>query len=373
MNVNLFSIETLVGLILGLLLGFFIKNLFRNKENTNEDYTRNLKTLADKIQEFQDENKENRGSFLQVLTDMRTAEQNIGTVAQELKNTITSGGGQKQGDWGQMVLEYILKNKLQFTEGEEFEVQKSFETDEGRQIPDVIVHFPYNRDVIIDSKVSLQAWDEYVNSTDERVKEEALAEHKKSIKAHIDSLYKKKYQTIKGINTLDTVIMFCPNEAAISSLGDSSRKMMDYAISKKITLVGPTMLYYALKTVEYFWKTEKQSKNIKDVIDIANRVSSQAVEIYQSAKNAQVSLGKSFEGLDEVLNKIKDGKGSFLSKIDRMNKIGGLSPKKQIPVDILNDDPEPDDDPHAGGTSKKIPINNDKKTADLIANKKKIK
>ena len=75
----------------------------------------------------------------------------------------------------------------------------------------------------------------------------------------------------------------------------------------------------------------------------------------------------------EVLNKIKDGKGSFLSKIDRMNKIGGLSPKKQIPVDIFNDDPEPDDDPPAGGTSKKIPINNDKKTADLIANKKKIK
>ena len=104
-----------------------------------------------------------------------------------------------------------------------------------------------------------------------------------------------------------------------------------------------------------------------------NRVSAQAVEIYQSAKNAQVSLGKSFEGLDEVLNKIKDGKGSFLSKIDRMNKIGGLSPKKQIPVDIFNDDPEPDDDPPAGGTSKKIPINNDKKTADLIANKKKIK
>ena len=373
MNVNLFSIETLVGLILGLLLGFFIKNLFRNKENTNEDYTRTLKTLADKIQEFQDENKENRGSFLQVLTDMRTAEQNIGTVAQELKNTITSGGGQKQGDWGQMVLEYILKNKLQFTEGEEFEVQKSFETDEGRQIPDVIVHFPNNRDVIIDSKVSLQAWDKYVNSTDERVKEETLAMHKKSIKNHIDSLYKKKYQTIKEINTLDTVIMFCPNEAAISSLGDSSRKMMDYAISKKITLVGPTMLYYALKTVEYFWKTEKQSKNIKDVIDIANRVSAQAVEIYQSAKNAQVSLGKSFEGLDEVLNKIKDGKGSFLSKIDRMNKIGGLSPKKQIPVDIFNDDLEPDDDPPAGGTSKKIPINNDKKTADLIANKKKIK
>jgi len=363
--------ETLAGLIIGLLLGFFIKNLFKKKEIITEDYAQNLKTLTDKIQKFQDENNKDRGSVSQILKDMRTAEQQMGIVAQELKNTITSGGGQKQGDWGQMVLEYILTNKLQFTQGEEFEVQKSFETEEGRQIPDVIVHFPNNRDIIIDSKVSLQAWDEYVNSTDEQAKKEALVRHKKSIKAHIDSLYKKKYQTIKGINTLDTVIMFCPNESAISSLGDSSRKMMDYAISKKITLVGPTMLYYALKTVEYFWKTEKQSKNIKDVIDIANRVSTQAVEIYQSAKNAQVSIGKSSEGLDEVLNKIKDGKGSFLSKIDKMNKIGGLSPKKQIPIDANNDTPE--DDPPSGGASKKIPVSEnegEKNNADLIVKKK---
>ena len=370
MNVNLFSIESFVGLIFGLLIGFFIKAFFKNKKDSNEDYSKNLKSLADKIQEIQDENKENRGSFLQVLTDMRTAEQHIGTVAQELKNTITSGGGQKQGDWGQMVLEYILKNKLQFTEGEEFEVQKSFQTEEGRQIPDVIVHFPNNRDVIIDSKVSLQAWDTHVNSTDPRAQEEALMLHKKSIKTHIDSLSKKKYQTIKGINTLDTVIMFCPNEAAISSLGDSSRKMMDYAISKKITLVGPTMLYYALKTVEYFWKTERQSKNINDVIDIANKVSAQAVEIYQSAKTAQISLGKSFDGLDEVLNKIKDGKGSFLSKIDKMNKIGGLSPKKQIPSNLY-DDQDLDDDMPESESSKKLSINNKKKPADLVANKKK--
>jgi len=374
MTINFFSIEILLGLAIGLLLGFFIKNFFKKEEIKTGDYSRNLEILTKKIEDFQSENNKDRGSVSQILTDMRAAEQNIGTVAKELKNTITSGGGQKQGDWGQMVLEFILRDKLQFTEGEEFEVQKSFDAEEGRQIPDVIVHFPNNRDVIIDSKVSLQAWDEYVNSTDDRIKEEALLRHKKSMKTHIDSLSKKKYQTIKDINTLDTVIMFCPNESAISSLGEGSRKMMDYAISKKITLVGPTMLYYALKTVEYFWKTEKQSKNIKDVIDIANKLSSQAVEIYQSAKNAQVSIGKSSEGLDEILNKIKDGKGNFLNKIAKMNKIGGLSPKKQVPKDINDEDTDhpDDDDPSTGGIAQKIPLTEDEKNdPDLIANQKK--
>ena len=228
---------------------------------------------------------------------MRSAEQQVGLAAREIKNTLVTGGGQKQGAWGQLILEHILENKLQFTKGQEFEVQKSFSTDEGRLIPDVLVHFPDGRDVVIDSKVSLTAWDRYVNSTDEVEKKEALSDHRISIKNHIDSLAAKNYQKINAINSLDTVIMFCPNEPSISSLGDISRNMMDYAISKKITLVGPSMLYFALKTVEYFWKTEKQSKNVQRIIDLANKVSAQSVEIYDSAQSAHDSVEKSMEKL----------------------------------------------------------------------------
>ena len=131
--------------------------------------------------------------------------------------------------------------------------------------------------------------------------------------------------------------MFCPNEPAISSLGDISRNMMDYAISKKITLVGPSMLYFSLKTVEYFWKTEKQSKNVQNIIDLADKATSQAAEIYESAQTAKDSAKKSIEKIDEVLKKMKDGKGSFLSRILKMIKIGGLSPKKSIPHETKED------------------------------------
>ena len=233
-----------------------------------------------------------------------------------------------------MVLEHIL-TKLQFTEGEEFEKHQNFKSEEGeRLIPDFIVHFPGNRDVVIDSKVNLTAWDEYVNTDDIQIKENALNRHKQSIKNHIDTLAKKNYQSLEGINTLDAVIMFCPNEAAISSLGNSSRKMMDYAIQKKITLVGPSMLYFTLKTVEYYWKAEKQSKNTQKIIELANKISSQSIEIYESARVAKESILKTSNGVEDVMKKIRDGRGSFLSKVDNLNKVGGLSPKKNIPANI---------------------------------------
>ena len=337
----------IIGIIIGS-LGILIfqrikKDQIENKQESNVfNEIGQLKTLVEK---YNTAANTERGTIKQVLDDMRTAEQSVGAAAEQIKNTLVTGGGQKQGAWGQMVLEHILKNKLQFTKGQEFEIQKSFNTEDGRLIPDVLVHFPDGRDVIIDSKVSLTAWDRYVNSTDEAEKKVALSDHRISIKNHIDSLAGKDYQKIKDINSLDTVIMFCPNEPSISSLGDISRNLMDYAISKKVTLVGPSMLYFALKTVEYFWKTEKQSKNVQNIIDLANKVSSQSVEIYDSAQTAHASVEKTMEKLDAVMNKIK-GRGSLLSKILKMVRIGGLSPKKEIPHNIreeIADDDEDDD------------------------------
>ena len=244
-----------------------------------------------------------------------------------------------------MVLEFIL-GKLGFTEGQEFQTQVSIKTeDETTKIPDVIVHFPEKdgqRDVVIDSKVSLTAWDEYVNSDDENIKEDALKRHKKSIKDHIDSLAKKNYQKELGIKSLDGVIMFCPNEAAISSLGNSSRLMMEYAIQKKITLVGPAMLYFTLKTVEYYWRAEKQSKNTQQVIKLAEDIGSISIKVYEGAKKSVESIKKTSDGIDEVMNKIKDGRGSLLGKVNKMEKVGGISIKEgqKIPQESKIDEVE---------------------------------
>ena len=329
---DFFNLQFFVGIIIGGLVVALIYPLFK-KKNELGSFKDSLDEIDKKIEGIKKENLTYQGSITTTLTNFVNKGADFEQIAKEMKNTLVAGSSQKQGAWGEMVLGHIL-SKLQFTEGEEFEKHKTLYEESERQIPDIIVHFPQNRDVIIDSKVNLTAWDDYVNSDNEKDKEEALVRHKQAIKAHIDSLANKKYQNLSKVKSLDSVIMFCPNESAISSLGAASRKMMDYAIGKKITLVGPAMLYFTLKTVEYFWKAEKQSKNVDKVIEIANKISDQSREIYDSAEGAVKGIKKSSEGITGIMNKIKDGRGSLLGKVDSMNKIGGLYPKKKIPEEV---------------------------------------
>ena len=342
MTINLFSLEILIGLIVGLLLGVVARSYFSKKDTNESDtsnYAMNLEELTKKLEAYEKTNSEDRGKIETLFQTVNHGQTKVHEEAQRIANTFISGGGQKQGAWGELVLKNILTNNLGFEEGREFETQKSFNTEDGKKQPDVIINLPNGKKVIVDSKVSLTAWDEYVNSKDERIKEDSLDRHKKSLKNHVDSLDKKNYQGIKELDTLDTIIMFCPNEKAISDLPhEGGKRLMEYALSKKVTLCGPAMFYYTLKVAEYFWNADKQSKNLKDVIELANKVSTQAVDIYSSALKAKDSIEKTSKGVSEVMEKIKDGRGSFLSKIAKMNKIGGLTPKKLPPADIEEDD-----------------------------------
>ena len=342
--INFLSLEFLLGIIVGCLIVVVIYQLTK-KNNDNSSLETKISAIQALLGSMKTEEDKRTGSINTALTDIKTVSQEISLRSQEIKNTLISGPGQKQGAWGQMVLEFIL-GKLGFTEGQEFQTQVSMKTEDGNtKIPDVIVHFPDKdgqRDVVIDSKVSLTAWNEYENSDDENIKAEALKRHKKSIKDHIDSLSKKNYQKELGIKSLDGVIMFCPNEAAISTLGNSSRLMMEYAIEKKITLVGPAMLYFTLKTVEYYWRAEKQSKNTQQVIKLAEEIGSISIKVYEGAKKSIDSIKKTSDGIDEVMNKIKDGRGSLLGKVNKMEKVGGISIKdsQKIPQESKNDELE---------------------------------
>ena len=338
--IDIFSVTFLLGIIFGLLAGLTIKSFFSKKKDNEVDldtYAQDLKNLKKVIEGYQTTNSEDRGAVQTLLTSVQTGQAAVKEEAERIANTFISGGGQKQGAWGQMVLNNILTNNLGFREGQEYLTQESYNTEEGNLQPDVIINYPDGKCMIVDSKVSLTAFDEYANSSDERTKEDALKRHKQSLKNHIDSLNKKNYQGIKDLKTLDTVIMFVPNEKALELPDKGGLKLVEYALSKKVTLCGPSMLFLIFKVVEYFWKADKQSKNVMDVIELANKISTQTVDIYNSAKKAQDSIQKTSLGVSEVMDKIKDGKGSLLSKTSKMNKIGGLTPKKLPPSDIEDD------------------------------------
>ena len=209
--INLLSVDFVVGIslgtILGLLIGFIVKSFLSKNfaENTDStiDYTQNLKDLKTAIEGYQTKNSEDRGAVKTLLTAVQTGQTQVKEEAERIKNTFISGGGQKQGVWGEMVLNNILTNNLGFKEGREFLTQESYSTDEGNLQPDVIINFPDGKSVIVDSKVSLTAWDEYANSSDQTVKEDYLKRHKQYLKNHIDNLNGKNYQGIKDLNTLD--------------------------------------------------------------------------------------------------------------------------------------------------------------------------
>jgi len=340
----------LIVLSIGAAIGYFVYSLFNKNKNKEQKDLETLKNeienkltpmignLQREIASYHTKSDQDRGSLNQVLKDIRTIGSGVSTDINTFKNVLVSGGARQQGPWGQMVLEKILE-KMEFTEGTEFEKQKSINTDEGKKIPDCIVHLPSvsgdRRDIIIDAKVSLQAWSEYEESDDPIVKKDALKRHIQSVQKHIRDLAGQNYQNLPNIESLDSVIMFCPNEQAIFGLGKESREILDFAFNKKIVPVGPTMLYFVLKSVADNWSKHKQSKNMQDVIKIANLACAQATEIYNSAKKSKQNISKTLQDLDDVLSQIQDGRGSFLGRVQRMTKLGGLNPIKPIPDEAM--------------------------------------
>lgn len=312
----------IIALVLGVFIGFFISKFSQKESNLSPEIVDFVKKIKDR-------------ELIDALMDKIPLIQEGVSDVQNTINLITSGGARFQGPFGQMVLKNILERNLGWREGHEFVVEEAYKSDDGDvQKPDVIANFPDGKQAVIDSKVSLSAWKQYREASDNVIKDKAKKDHIASIKRHIDDLSKKHYSKIKDINTFDTVIMFMPVDEAISTLGKESQNLIEYALSKKITLVGPAMLYYCLRIINHLWQVEKQSKNIEEVVTMAENLSSQAVDIYNAAKKSKTSIDSTIKGLDEVMNKIQDGRGSFLGKISKLVKLGGLSPKKEIPHEI---------------------------------------
>ena len=181
------------------------------------------------------------------------------------------GDKRAQGNWGEVVLERILEDSG-LREGHEYETQVSARSDEGQlQRPDVVVRLPEEKDIIIDSKVSLVDYERYVSAVDEDERQEALAAHVAAVKQHIAGLSFKEYEKLPGLRSLDFVLLFIPIESAFMAAFDSDRDMFRIAYDKNIIVVSPTTLLATLRTVQTIWRYERQNQNVEKIAQQAGR------------------------------------------------------------------------------------------------------
>ena len=247
-----------------------------------------------------------------------------------------------QGAWGEVVLERIL-NQSGLREGQEYHTQSQHKDADGRSFkPDVIVHLPNNKDVIIDSKVSLLAYERYFNSDDDATREQALNEHVNSLRQHIRGLGKKNYQQLDGVRTLDYVLMFIPIEPAFLLAVDRDPELIRLALDNNIMLVSPTNLLVALRTVNNIWQYEYQNQNAQTIAEEAGKLYDKFVGFVDDIQRIGQSLDTVRKHYDGALNKLSTGRGNLVRRVERFRELGVQS-TKQIDRKLLgNDDVDSD-------------------------------
>ena len=245
------------------------------------------------------------------------------------------GDSKIQGNWGELVLERVLE-KSGLEKGREYEIQKSFVTEEGNRVqPDVVINLPDGKKMIVDSKVSLTAYEKYINEDDEEQKSAFLKEHVNSLKRHVEQLGNKNYQHLYEMESPDFVLLFIPIEPAFAIALNEDTQLYNKAFEKNIVIVTPSTLLATLRTIDSMWTNQKQQDN---AIEIAR----QAGALYDKFEGFVTDLVKIGKKMDEAkseyegaMNKLVDGRGNLITSVQKL-KIMGAKAKKSLPDPILN-------------------------------------
>ncbi|MBI9037446.1 MAG: DNA recombination protein RmuC [Bacteroidales bacterium] len=322
------------------------------KQNTLDFASSNQKNIGDllnplkekidvfekKVQETYDKELRDNISLKEEVKKLFELNQKISQEANNLTKALKSDT-KKQGNWGEIILERVLE-RSGLVKGEEYEVQSSVRNEQGDLIrPDVVVNLPESKHIVIDSKVSLIAYDSFVNSEDASAKEKFLKQHVFSIKNHIKELSSKNYQNATLFDSPDFVLLFMPIESAFSLAIQQDVDLFNFAWEKKIVIVSPTTLLATLRTVSSIWKHEKQTKN-------ALEIARQGGSLYDKFVNFLIDLEKIGNQLDtvqktynEAHKKISSGSGNLISKVERIKELGAKT-SKSIPekYNLLNEE-----------------------------------
>lgn len=308
-----------------------------NKENIEgilSPLKEEFEKFKNKVDEVYINDTKERTALKTQIEGLRDLNEKLGQEALNLTNAL-KGDSQKQGAWGEVILERVLEESG-LHKGREYETQLSFNDKEGkRKRPDAIVHLPNNKDVIIDSKVSIVAYQNYHKADSEVEREQFLKDHLMSIKTHVKGLSLKNYTDIEEIKTLDYVLMFIPIESAFMLAMENDRELFSNAFEKNIVIVTPSTLLVTLKTIQYIWRYEKQNKHAQEIAKKAGDLHNKFVNFTESLIEIGTNLGRATKSYDTALNRLKTGKGNLISQAQKLKELGVKS-KKELSANLLD-------------------------------------
>ncbi|WP_429077489.1 DNA recombination protein RmuC [Aeromonas veronii] len=244
------------------------------------------------------------------------------------------GDSKQQGNWGEVVLARIL-SECGLREGHEYHTQVNIEVEKGKRYqPDVIVHLPQEKDIIIDAKVSLTAYERWYNADDELEKAVALKEHVASVRNHIRELGRKDYQQLPGVRTLDYVLMFVAVEPAFLTAMEADPSLVRYGLDNNILLVSPTNLMVALRTIENLWRYERQNQNARQIAERAGRLYEKLRLFVEEMQQMGGSLHKAQESYDKAMGRLVNGRGNLIAQVERFRELG-VEVTKSLPEPLV--------------------------------------
>lgn len=304
-------------------------------DNTLNPLKLQLTEFRKKVEDVYEKENADRNRLSGQVVELQKQAQKIGEDAVNLAQAL-KGNTKTQGNWGEVVLERLLEESgLQ--KGREYDTQINFTSNDGsRLIPDVIIHLPENKDIVIDAKCSLVDYERFSSAEDELARKQYLTAHVNSLRNHIKSLSIKDYEKLDGIKSLDFVFIFIPIEAAFMFALQHEPGLYREAYDRHIILVSPTTLLATLRTVENIWRYEKQNKNAERIAKEAGALHDQFVLLLESLDAIGSSINKTQEAYTKARERLQTGRGNLVKKVNDIRRLGAKT-KKSIAGHLLED------------------------------------
>ena len=313
------------------------------KTESHDKLNELLLPFKEKLEQFEKEVRDNHKRDIEQYTNMSSVVKTLSEQHDKMKSTAQNlvdalrGENKVQGDWGEMALERILETSG-LIKGQEYFIQNSVKDENDNNMrPDVVIQLPENKHLIIDAKVSLSAFERFINEEDQELKKEALKDHLLSIKSHIKQLGEKDYSHLSDFNSPEFTLLFIPLESSFALAVKEEPGLYEMAIKKKIVLVTPSTLLATLKTVDTIWKHERTNKNAFEIAEHAGRLYDKFVSFISDMEKIGKKQQEASSAYSDALNKLSIGKGNLITSAEKL-KLLGVKTKKQLDKKYMEDE-----------------------------------